>query len=159
LGIRSGATPRGRLQPSTPLPADPSKQDISTLLGIGHFYFALTRADSGKRRLLCGTWDEAHCQDAGMWRGRFRHRRDSRWPGASSIPPGRRFGGLNSSGCGRGLRRKLPAGKRAMDYAAFRTLPLLRQEVQTLIRLAAPLTTARTVWRLRFHRRFVTLCA
>jgi len=42
LGIRSGATPRGRLQPSTPLPADPSKQDISTLLGIGHFYFALT---------------------------------------------------------------------------------------------------------------------
>jgi hypothetical protein len=42
LGIRSGATPRGRLQPITPLPARPSKQDISTLLGIGHFYFALT---------------------------------------------------------------------------------------------------------------------
>jgi hypothetical protein len=44
LGIRSGATPRGRVHTTTPRPAGPSKQDISTLLGIGHFYFALTRA-------------------------------------------------------------------------------------------------------------------
>ncbi len=42
LGIRSGATPRGRIHTTTPSPAGPSKQDISTLLGIGHFYFALT---------------------------------------------------------------------------------------------------------------------
>jgi hypothetical protein len=42
-GIRSGATPRGRIHINTPRPAVPSKQDISTLLGIGHFYFALTR--------------------------------------------------------------------------------------------------------------------
>ena len=42
LGIRSGATPRGLTHTTTPVPAHPSKQDISTLLGIGHFYFALT---------------------------------------------------------------------------------------------------------------------
>src|ERR1017187_4870593 len=41
-GIRSGATPRGQVHTTIPRPADPSKQDISTLLGIGHFYFALT---------------------------------------------------------------------------------------------------------------------
>jgi hypothetical protein len=42
LGIRSGATPCGRVHTNTPPLNCPSKQDISTLLGIGHFYFALT---------------------------------------------------------------------------------------------------------------------
>ncbi len=43
LGIRSGATPRGPIH-SNPTPsALLRKADISTLLGIGHFYFALTR--------------------------------------------------------------------------------------------------------------------
>ena len=42
LGIRLGATPRGPHQPNMASPARQSKQDISTLLGIGHFYFALT---------------------------------------------------------------------------------------------------------------------
>ena len=46
LGIRLGATPRGRYQPNTASPSRPSKQDISTLLGIGHFYFALTGVSS-----------------------------------------------------------------------------------------------------------------
>lgn len=44
-------------------------------------------------------------------------------------------------------------------YAAFCTLPLLRQDVHTRMRLPAPLTKARTVWRFRFQRRLVTLCA
>lgn len=43
LGIRSGATPRGPHQLNMTFPDRLSKQDISTLLGIGHFYFALTR--------------------------------------------------------------------------------------------------------------------
>ena len=42
LGIRSGATPRGRIHSKPHPSALPRKQDISTLLGIGHFYFALT---------------------------------------------------------------------------------------------------------------------
>jgi hypothetical protein len=42
LGIRSGATPRGHRQPNTSLSRLTSKQDISTLLAIGHLYFALT---------------------------------------------------------------------------------------------------------------------
>ena len=42
LGIRLGATPRGLHQPNLASPARLSKQDISTLLGLGHFYFALT---------------------------------------------------------------------------------------------------------------------
>jgi hypothetical protein len=42
LGIRSGATPRGRLHSKPHPSALPRKEDISTLLGIGHFYFALT---------------------------------------------------------------------------------------------------------------------
>jgi hypothetical protein len=45
LGIRLGATPRGPHQPTMASPARQSKQDISTLLGIGHFYFALTIVD------------------------------------------------------------------------------------------------------------------
>src|SRR5712671_5184623 len=44
LGIRLGATRREPHQPNTASPARLSKQDISTLLGIGHFYLALTRA-------------------------------------------------------------------------------------------------------------------
>src|ERR1700693_6312204 len=39
LCIRLGATPRGRLQPNMTAPGRPSKQHISTLPGIGHFYF------------------------------------------------------------------------------------------------------------------------
>jgi len=42
LGIRLGATPCGPHQPNMTSPGRPSKQDISTLPGIGHFYFALT---------------------------------------------------------------------------------------------------------------------
>ena len=42
LGIRLGATPRGPHQPNMASPGGSSKQDISTLLAIGHFYFALT---------------------------------------------------------------------------------------------------------------------
>ena len=42
LGIRSGATPRGQNQPNIALPGRPPEQDISTLPGIGRFYFALT---------------------------------------------------------------------------------------------------------------------
>jgi len=45
LGIRLGATPRGLHQPNLASPARLSKQDISTLLGLGHFYFALTAGD------------------------------------------------------------------------------------------------------------------
>jgi len=37
-----GATPRGPHQLNMTFPGRLSKQDISTLLGIGHFYFALT---------------------------------------------------------------------------------------------------------------------
>jgi len=42
LGIRLGATPREHIHPTIQLQNDPIKQDISTLLGLGHFYFALT---------------------------------------------------------------------------------------------------------------------
>ena len=42
LGIRLGATPRGPLHPNTCSSTVPSKPDISTLLALGHFYFALT---------------------------------------------------------------------------------------------------------------------
>jgi hypothetical protein len=45
LGIRSGATPRGRIHSKPHPSALPRKEDISTLLGIGHFYFALTGAN------------------------------------------------------------------------------------------------------------------
>jgi hypothetical protein len=43
LGIRSGATPRGPIHSKPARSALLHKGDISTLLGIGHFYFALTR--------------------------------------------------------------------------------------------------------------------
>jgi hypothetical protein len=42
LGIRSGATPREHTHPNRQLRCHPAKQDISTLLRLGHFYFALT---------------------------------------------------------------------------------------------------------------------
>ena len=42
LGIRLGATPRGRIHCKPSPSALSRKEDISTLLGIGHFYFALT---------------------------------------------------------------------------------------------------------------------
>ena len=65
LGIRSGATPRGRHQPNMTSPGCPSKQDISTLLGIGHFYFALTQ--------LCLKWGGNQPQsDRYSISGRFR---------------------------------------------------------------------------------------
>lgn len=38
------------------------------------------------------------------------------------------------------------------------TLPALRHEVQTLRRLGAPLTIARTRWMFGFQRRFVRTC-
>ena len=40
----SATPPEHRIHFKPTLPAIPSKQDISTLLGIGHFYFALTVA-------------------------------------------------------------------------------------------------------------------
>ena len=42
LGIRLGATPREHSHPTIQHRNHPIKQDISTLLGLGHFYFALT---------------------------------------------------------------------------------------------------------------------
>jgi hypothetical protein len=42
LGIRLGATPRGRIHLNIHPSALLRKADISTLLGIGHFYFAAT---------------------------------------------------------------------------------------------------------------------
>jgi hypothetical protein len=38
----SATSPEHRIHSNPASPADLSKQDISTLLGIGHFYFALT---------------------------------------------------------------------------------------------------------------------
>ena len=46
LGIRSGATPHGQIHSKPHPSALPRKEDISTLLGIGHFYFALTQIPS-----------------------------------------------------------------------------------------------------------------
>ena len=45
----SATSPKHRLYSKPYPPAVPSKQDISTLLGIGHSYFALT----GVRRMPC----------------------------------------------------------------------------------------------------------
>jgi hypothetical protein len=44
-------------------------------------------------------------------------------------------------------------------YAAFWTLPLRMQEVQTRTRLVAPLKTARTDCKFKFQRLLVTLWA
>ena len=43
----SATPPEHRIYSNPTLQADPSKQDISTLLGIGHFYFALTWVATG----------------------------------------------------------------------------------------------------------------
>jgi len=45
----SATPPEHRIQFNPASPAVPSKQDISTLLRIGHFYFALTREQLGLR--------------------------------------------------------------------------------------------------------------
>ncbi len=42
LAVRPGATPRGPFHPNTYPAALLRKADISTLLALGHFYFALT---------------------------------------------------------------------------------------------------------------------
>jgi hypothetical protein len=50
----SATSPKHRIHSNPNPPTVPSKQDISTLLRIGHFYFALTqigRGHSGARRL------------------------------------------------------------------------------------------------------------
>ena len=44
----SATSPEHRIHSNPTPPAAPSKQDISTLLGIGHFYFALTRGGGGR---------------------------------------------------------------------------------------------------------------
>jgi len=49
LGIRLGATPREQIHPNTRHRNHPIKQDISTLLALGHFYFALTGKIRRKR--------------------------------------------------------------------------------------------------------------
>ena len=41
-GFRLGATPRGLIHPNIHSWVLPPKPDISTLLGLGHFYFGLT---------------------------------------------------------------------------------------------------------------------
>jgi hypothetical protein len=43
LGIRSGATPRGRLKLNTPLENGPFRPDVSTLPETCPFYFAATQ--------------------------------------------------------------------------------------------------------------------
>src|SRR5512140_3153799 len=44
LGFRLGATPRGLIHSNSPSSLRRPEQDISTLHGLGHFYFALTRS-------------------------------------------------------------------------------------------------------------------
>jgi hypothetical protein len=61
LGIRSGATPHGRFHCIPSPSALPRKEDISTLLGIGHFYFALTRGPVSISRNLGGRTRHAPC--------------------------------------------------------------------------------------------------
>ena len=48
LGIHSGATPCGPLQPNTPFSTGPPKGDISIWQKRGHFYLALTSGLSGR---------------------------------------------------------------------------------------------------------------
>ena len=50
LGIRLGATPRGLHQPNMASPARLSKQDISTLLGLGRFLFCFHRTAAQRLR-------------------------------------------------------------------------------------------------------------
>ena len=46
LGFRLGATPRGLIHTNIPSWVRPPKPDISTLLGLGHFYFGLTQDEA-----------------------------------------------------------------------------------------------------------------
>ena len=55
--------------------------------------------------------------------------------------------------------QKISARTVLEDYAAFWILPFLIQEVQTRMRLGAPLTMARTGCRFTFQRRLVILWA
>ena len=61
LGIRLGATPREHIHPNSQPRNHPIKQDISTLPGLGHFYFALTwrlkPATQGSARSTQGALD------------------------------------------------------------------------------------------------------
>ena len=60
LGIRSGATPRGLIHPNIQLWNPRRKPDILTLLGLGHFYFALTNSHLiSRKRLVDATIGEA----------------------------------------------------------------------------------------------------
>jgi hypothetical protein len=52
LGIRLGATPGGPIYPNIQPRITVSKPDISTLLGLGHFYFALTGWGNACQRFL-----------------------------------------------------------------------------------------------------------
>jgi len=94
LGIRLGATPRGPFQCKPSSSALPRKEDISTLLGIGHFYFALTPG------VCMSGWRQARCT-----------LRRSRLSGCAATPcrhpviriAGRVFG--DAPGSGRGLHQ------------------------------------------------------
>ena len=55
LGIRSGATPRGPFHTNIHSFRHHSKPDISTLLALGHFYFALTEQGCGLSLVECPT--------------------------------------------------------------------------------------------------------
>jgi hypothetical protein len=50
LGVCSGATPHKPNQSNILFQIVPPKPDISTLLGLGHFYFALTEPVSSNSR-------------------------------------------------------------------------------------------------------------
>jgi hypothetical protein len=64
----SATPPEHRIHFKPTLPAIPSKQDISTLLGIGHFYFALTEGKIPKRLepsscKMATNWKETDAQE------------------------------------------------------------------------------------------------
>src|SRR5208283_3718140 len=51
----SATSPKHRIHSNPAPPAASSKQDISTLLGIGHFYFALTPGGNNGQAKACPT--------------------------------------------------------------------------------------------------------
>lgn len=57
------------------------------------------------------------------------------------------------------VQDQVVAGGTFLPRGGLITFPALRHEVQTLIRFGVPLTNARTVCRLGFHRRLVKLWA
>ena len=93
LGIRSGATPRGRIYSKPHPPALPRKEDISTLLGIGHFYFALARWGPGLRACTAANKSPTVITLLSSLRGEGRF-----WGRAQGVPPGPRSGGRRGSG-------------------------------------------------------------